>query len=79
VPFFKEVSYPLGVLGFVVLTYLVIVGSSNAVNLTDGLDGSGHHAGGDGGLGLGVFCLCDRQRGVSKYLFFPTSRARASC
>src|SRR5574343_709049 len=39
VPFFKEVSYPLGVLGFVILTYLVIVGSSNAVNLTDGLDG----------------------------------------
>ena len=38
-PFFKEVSYPLGVFGFVVLTYLVIVGSSNAVNLTDGLDG----------------------------------------
>jgi len=33
VPFFKEVSYPLGVLGFVVLTYLVIVGSSNAVNV----------------------------------------------
>jgi phospho-N-acetylmuramoyl-pentapeptide-transferase len=39
VPFFKEVSYPLGVLGFVLLTYVVIVGSSNAVNLTDGLDG----------------------------------------
>ena len=39
VPFFKEISYPLGVLGFIVLTYLVIVGSSNAVNLTDGLDG----------------------------------------
>jgi phospho-N-acetylmuramoyl-pentapeptide-transferase len=39
VPFFKEVSYPLGVLGFIVMTYLVIVGSSNAVNLTDGLDG----------------------------------------
>jgi phospho-N-acetylmuramoyl-pentapeptide-transferase len=39
VPFFKEVSYPLGVLGFVILTYLVIVGASNAVNLTDGLDG----------------------------------------
>ena len=38
-PFIKEISYPLGVLGFVVLTYLVIVGSSNAVNLTDGLDG----------------------------------------
>ena len=39
VPFFKEVSYPLGVFGFIILTYLVIVGSSNAVNLTDGLDG----------------------------------------
>lgn len=39
VPFFKTVAYPLGVVGFVVLTYLVIVGSSNAVNLTDGLDG----------------------------------------
>ena len=39
VPFFKEINYPLGVLGFVVLTYLVIVGASNAVNLTDGLDG----------------------------------------
>jgi phospho-N-acetylmuramoyl-pentapeptide-transferase len=39
VPFFKTISYPLGVAGFVILTYLVIVGSSNAVNLTDGLDG----------------------------------------
>ena len=38
VPFFKEVSIPLG-LGFVLLSYLVIIGSSNAVNLTDGLDG----------------------------------------
>jgi phospho-N-acetylmuramoyl-pentapeptide-transferase len=38
-PFFKTVSYPLGVFGFIVLTYLVIVGASNAVNLTDGLDG----------------------------------------
>jgi phospho-N-acetylmuramoyl-pentapeptide-transferase len=38
VPFFKDVSFPLGV-AFVALTYFVIVGSSNAVNLTDGLDG----------------------------------------
>lgn len=38
VPFFKEVSLELGAL-FILLTYLVIVGSSNAVNLTDGLDG----------------------------------------
>ena len=39
VPFFKTVSYPLGGLGFIVLSYFVIVGTSNAVNLTDGLDG----------------------------------------
>jgi len=38
VPFFKEVALPLGAF-YVVLTYFVIVGSSNAVNLTDGLDG----------------------------------------
>ncbi len=39
VPFFKQVAIPLGTVGFVTLTYFVIVGSSNAVNLTDGLDG----------------------------------------
>lgn len=38
VPFFKEVSIPLGI-GFVVITYFMIVGMSNSVNLTDGLDG----------------------------------------
>ncbi|MGH8714057.1 MAG: phospho-N-acetylmuramoyl-pentapeptide-transferase, partial [Casimicrobiaceae bacterium] len=37
VPFFKTVSYPLGVWGFIILSYCVIVGASNAVNLTDGL------------------------------------------
>jgi phospho-N-acetylmuramoyl-pentapeptide-transferase len=39
VPFFKQIIMPLGVTGFVVLSYFVIVGSSNAVNLTDGADG----------------------------------------
>src|SRR5204862_7897837 len=37
--FFKFVAYPLGTFGFIVLTFFVIVGTSNAVNLTDGLDG----------------------------------------
>ena len=37
-PFFKDIAVPLGI-GFVFLTYLVIVFMSNAVNLTDGLDG----------------------------------------
>ena len=39
VPFFKHLVFPLGAFGFILLVYLVIVGSSNAVNLTDGLDG----------------------------------------
>lgn len=39
VPFFKNVVMPLGAVGFVILAYFVIVGSSNAVNLTDGADG----------------------------------------
>jgi phospho-N-acetylmuramoyl-pentapeptide-transferase len=39
VPFFKQIAYPLGIVGFVVMTYFVIVGTSNAVNLTDGLTG----------------------------------------
>lgn len=39
IPFFKNINYPLGVIGFCILTYFVVVGTSNAVNLTDGLDG----------------------------------------
>ena len=39
VPFFKILVFPLSAVVFIVLTYLVIVGTSNAVNLTDGLDG----------------------------------------
>ena len=38
IPYFKDVAIPLG-FGSIILTYLVIVGTSNAVNLTDGLDG----------------------------------------
>jgi phospho-N-acetylmuramoyl-pentapeptide-transferase len=39
VPFFKNFVVPMGAVAFVLFTYFVIVGSSNAVNLTDGLDG----------------------------------------
>lgn len=39
VPFFKQIVIPLGGVGFVLLAYFVIVGTSNAVNLTDGADG----------------------------------------
>ncbi|WP_294770727.1 phospho-N-acetylmuramoyl-pentapeptide-transferase [uncultured Rhodoferax sp.] len=70
-PFIKEVSYPLGVLGFVLLTYLVIVGSSNAVNLTDGLDGLAIMPVVMVGSALGVFAYVTGSVVYSKYLFFP--------
>ena len=70
-PFFKEVSYPLGMFGFVVLTYLVIVGSSNAVNLTDGLDGLAIMPVVMVGSSLGVFAYVTGSAVYSKYLFFP--------
>jgi len=70
-PFFKEISYPLGVLGFVVLTYLVIVGSSNAVNLTDGLDGLAIMPVVMVGSALGIFAYVTGSAVFSKYLLFP--------
>ena len=73
-PFMKEVSYPLGVLGFVILTYLVIVGSSNAVNLTDGLDGLAIMPVVMVGSCLGVFAYVTGSAVYSKYLFFPHIR-----
>ncbi|WP_341912413.1 phospho-N-acetylmuramoyl-pentapeptide-transferase [Polaromonas sp. YR568] len=70
-PFFKEISYPLGVFGFVLLTYLVIVGASNAVNLTDGLDGLAIMPVVMVGSALGVFAYVTGSAVYSKYLFFP--------
>jgi phospho-N-acetylmuramoyl-pentapeptide-transferase len=70
-PFIKEISYPLGVLGFVVLTYLVIVGSSNAVNLTDGLDGLAIMPVVMVGSALGVFAYVTGSVVFSRYLFLP--------
>lgn len=74
-PFMKEVSYPLGVFGFVILTYLVIVGSSNAVNLTDGLDGLAIMPVVMVGSALGVFAYVTGSSVYSKYLIFPYIQA----
>jgi phospho-N-acetylmuramoyl-pentapeptide-transferase len=71
VPFFKEVSYPLGVLGFVVLSYLVIVGASNAVNLTDGLDGLAIMPVVLVGSCLGIFAYVTGNTVFARYLFLP--------
>jgi phospho-N-acetylmuramoyl-pentapeptide-transferase len=70
-PFFKTISYPLGVYGFIILTYLVIVGSSNAVNLTDGLDGLAIMPVVMVGSALGVFAYVVGNAVYSKYLIFP--------
>lgn len=71
VPFFKEISYPLGVFGFVIMTYLVIVGSSNAVNLTDGLDGLAIMPVVMVGSALGVFAYVTGSSVFSRYLLLP--------
>ena len=71
VPFFKNIAYPLGAVGFVTLTYFVIVGSSNAVNLTDGLDGLAIMPTVMVAVGLGVFAYVTGNAVFSKYLGFP--------
>ncbi|USX13529.1 phospho-N-acetylmuramoyl-pentapeptide-transferase [Oxalobacteraceae bacterium OTU3REALA1] len=71
VPFFKTISYPLGVWGFIALTYCVIVGTSNAVNFTDGLDGLAIMPTIMVGSALGLFAYLTGSATYSKYLFIP--------
>ncbi len=71
VPFFKTVSYPLGVFGFIAVTWFVIVGASNAVNFTDGLDGLAIMPVVMVGSALGVFAYIVGNSVFSKYLLFP--------
>jgi phospho-N-acetylmuramoyl-pentapeptide-transferase len=71
VPFFKTISYPLGVFGFIALTYFVIVGASNAVNLTDGLDGLAIMPVVMVGSALGIFAYIVGNANFSRYLLFP--------
>ncbi len=71
VPFFKTVAYPLGVIGFMVLTYFVIVGTSNAVNLTDGLDGLAIMPAVMVAAALAIFAYVAGNAVYAKYLFVP--------
>ncbi len=71
VPFFKGVAYPLGLWGFVLLSYFVIVGSSNAVNLTDGLDGLAIMPTVLVAGALGVFAYVAGNAIFAKYLLLP--------
>jgi phospho-N-acetylmuramoyl-pentapeptide-transferase len=71
VPFFKTVSYPLGVWGFIALSYCVIVGASNAVNLTDGLDGLAIMPTAMIAGALGIFAYAMGRADFSSYLLVP--------
>jgi phospho-N-acetylmuramoyl-pentapeptide-transferase len=71
VPFFKHIAYPLGTIGFVALTFFVIVGTSNAVNLTDGLDGLAIMPTVMVGSALGIFAYVAGHAVFSKYLGLP--------
>lgn len=73
VPLFKNVAIPLGAF-FIVLTYFVIVGTSNAVNLTDGLDGLAIMPTVMVAAALGVFAYVSGNSGFSSYLNIPYIR-----
>ena len=70
VPFFKSVSWPMGGL-FILFAYFVIVGTSNAVNLTDGLDGLAIMPTVLVGGALGVFAYLVGHAEFSRYLHIP--------
>ena len=71
VPFFKNITYPLGVFGFIALSFCVIVGTSNAVNLTDGADGLAIMPTVMVGSALGVFAYVMSNAVYARYLLFP--------
>ncbi len=71
VPFFKTIALPLGVFGFIALTYCVIVGTSNAVNLTDGLDGLATMPVVMVCSALGIFAYVAGNAIYARYLGFP--------
>jgi phospho-N-acetylmuramoyl-pentapeptide-transferase len=70
IPFFKNASFHLGVF-FIALTYFVMVGSSNAVNLTDGLDGLAIVPVVMIAMALGVFAYAIGNVDFSHYLLYP--------
>jgi len=71
VPFFKNIAYPLGVFGFITLSFFVILGTSHAVNMTDGLDGLAIMPAVMVAGGLAVFAMVTGRIDYSRYLLFP--------
>jgi phospho-N-acetylmuramoyl-pentapeptide-transferase len=71
VPFFKTVAVPMSSFGFIAFAYLVIVGTSNAVNLTDGLDGLAIMPAVMVAAALGVFAYATGNVKFAGYLQIP--------
>ena len=71
VPFFKAIAIPLGTLGFIILGYFMVVGFSNAVNLTDGLDGLAIMPTVMIASALAVFAYVSGNAVFARYLGFP--------
>jgi phospho-N-acetylmuramoyl-pentapeptide-transferase len=71
VPFFKTVAVPMSTAGFVAFAYFVIVGTSNAVNLTDGLDGLAIMPAVMVAVALGVFAYATGNVNFARYLQIP--------
>ena len=71
VPFFKTLVLPLGAVTFILLTYFVVVGTSNAVNLTDGLDGLAIMPTVMVGSALAIFAYVAGHAYFSSYLGVP--------
>ncbi len=70
IPFFKTLVFPLGIF-YILLTYFVIVGTSNAVNLTDGLDGLAIMPVVMVGAALGIFAYASGNQVFAHYLQIP--------
>jgi phospho-N-acetylmuramoyl-pentapeptide-transferase len=70
VPFFKDIVLPLGI-GYIAITYFFIVGFSNAVNLTDGLDGLAIMPAVFIAVALGIFAYVTGHTVFSEYLGIP--------
>ena len=73
-PFFKTFHAPLSAFGFIVLSYLMIVGMSNAVNLTDGLDGLAIMPAALVTAALGIFAYASGNAVFAHYLQIPEIR-----
>ena len=75
-PFFKNFALPLGAVAFIALSYFMIVGMSNAVNLTDGLDGLAIMPSVMVGGALGVFAYASGNAVFVQYLAIPVGARR---